>query len=114
MFGTGTALIPWAVVKVVTGEYAYGAGLLLLYILTQAIRQIIQPKIVGDSMGLPPLTTLFFLYLGFKFRGIAGMILAVPVGLIFIKFYQYGAFVFPSPAVSHCEEKNQKLRKEEK
>lgn len=92
MFGTGTVLIPWAVVKLVEGEYAYAAGLALLYVLTQAVRQIIQPKIVGDSMGLPPLTTLFFLYLGYKFRGIAGMILAVPVGLICIKFYEYGAF----------------------
>ncbi len=114
MFGTGTALIPWAVVKVVTGEYAYGAGLLLLYILTQAIRQIIQPKIVGDSMGLPPLTTLFFLYLGFKFRGIAGMILAVPVGLIFIKFYQYGAFDSFLHNAKLLVKEIQKLRKEEK
>lgn len=92
MFGTGTALIPWALVKLFTGEYMYAFGLAMLYVITQAVRQVIQPKIVGDSMGLPPLTTLFFLYLGFKFRGIAGMILAVPVGLIFIKFYEYGAF----------------------
>lgn len=92
MFGTGTALIPWAVVKLITGEYAYAAGLLLLYVLTQVIRQIIQPKIVGDSMGLPPLTTLILLFLGFKFRGIAGMILVVPIGMVAIKFYEYGAF----------------------
>ena len=43
-------------------------------------------------MGIPPLATLFFLYLGFKFRGIAGMIIAVPVGILFIRFYGYGAF----------------------
>lgn len=92
MFGTGTALIPWAVVKVFTGEYAYALGLLLLYVLSQAIRQLIQPKIVGDSLGLPPLTTLFLLFLGYKFKGIAGMILAVPVGMVFIRFYEYGAF----------------------
>ena len=92
MFGTGTVLIPWAAVKLFTGDFAYAAGLGLLYVLSQAVRQIIQPKIVGDSMGLPPLTTLFFLFLGYRRRGLAGMILAVPVGLIFIKFYEYGAF----------------------
>lgn len=92
MFGTGTALIPWALVKLFTGEYVYAFGLAVIYVVSQAVRQVIQPKIVGDSMGLPPLTTLFFLYLGFKVRGIAGMILAVPVGLIFINFYRYGAF----------------------
>ena len=92
VFGTGTVLIPWAAVKLFTGDFAYAAGLGLLYVLSQAVRQIIQPKIVGDSMGLPPLTTLFFLFLGYRLRGLAGMILAVPVGLIFIKFYEYGAF----------------------
>lgn len=92
VFGTGTALFPWAAVKLFTGEYTYAAGLLILYVVTQVSRQLIQPKIVGDSMGLPPLLTLFLLYLGFKVKGIAGMILAVPIGLIFINFYKYEAF----------------------
>lgn len=92
VFGTGTVLIPWGVVKLFTGEYAYAAGLILLYITTQVVRQIVQPKIVGDTMGLHPLLTLFLLYLGYKISGLAGMIIAVPVGLVFINFYHYGAF----------------------
>lgn len=92
MFGTGTALGPWALVKLLSGEYYFAAGLLLLYVLTQAVRQVIQPKIVGDAMGLPPLLTLFLLYLGFKVKGVAGMILAVPVGLLFVSLYRHGAF----------------------
>lgn len=92
VFGTGTVLLPWAVIKLFSGTYAYAVGLILLYITTQVVRQIIQPKIVGDSMGLPPLMTLFLLYIGFKVRGIAGMIFAVPIGLVFINFYKYGAF----------------------
>ncbi len=92
LFGTGTALIPWAVVKFLSGERAFAIGLILLYFLTQAVRQIIQPKIVGDSMGLPPLLTLFFLFMGFKLHGISGMILAVPVGIVLLNLYEYGAF----------------------
>lgn len=92
VFGTGTALIPWALVKLLGGEYAFVAGLLLIYVLTQVIRQVVQPKLVGDSMGLNPLLTLLLLYLGFKINGIAGMILAVPVGLFFVSLYDYGAF----------------------
>ncbi len=53
---------------------------------------MVQPKIVGDSLGLPPLYTLLFLYLGFKLKGISGMILAVPLGILAIKLYEYGAF----------------------
>lgn len=113
IFGTGTVLFPWAVVKLFAGEYAYATGLILLYILTQVVRQIIQPKIVGESMGLPPLMTLFLLYLGFKLRGLAGMILAVPVGLVFINFYKYGAFDSMIRNFRMLVEAIQKFRREE-
>ena len=113
IFGTGTVLFPWAVVKLFAGEYAYATGLILLYILTQVVRQIIQPKIVGESMGLPPLMTLFLLYLGFKLRGLTGMVLAVPVGLVFINFYKYGAFDSMIRNFRMLMEAIQKFRREE-
>lgn len=92
LFGTGTVLIPWALIKLLSGDYALAAGMALLYVLTQVVRQLIQPKIVGDSMGLPPLTTLFLLYLGFKVHGLSGMILAVPIGILVFNLYEHGAF----------------------
>lgn len=92
VFGTGTALIPWALFRLLGGEYAFAAGLALLYVLTQVVRQLVQPKLVGDTMGLNPLLTLVLLFLGFKLSGLAGMILAVPVGLFFKSLYEYGAF----------------------
>lgn len=113
LFGTGTALFPWAVIKLLSGEAAFAAGLILLYVLTQVVRQIIQPKIVGDSMGLPPLLTLFFLYVGFKIRGISGMILAVPVGLVGVKLYEYGAFDSLMEQIKLLVQEIDKLRKED-
>ncbi|RKD31166.1 sporulation integral membrane protein YtvI [Lacrimispora algidixylanolytica] len=92
ILGTGTILIPWALVRMVSGEYAFGLGLVAIYVLTLVLRQIIQPKIVGDTMGLDPLMTLLFLYLGFKISGIAGMILAVPIGMLFLSLYEFGTF----------------------
>ncbi len=92
VFGTGTVLIPWALLQFVGGKIYMGIGLVACWLITQAVRQMIQPKVVGDSMGVNPLLTLFLLYLGFRFSGIGGMILAVPVGLIVIEFYKYGAF----------------------
>ena len=53
---------------------------------------MIQPKLVGDSVGLKPLPTLVFLYIGYKVGSILGLILAVPVGLILINMYRAGAF----------------------
>ena len=113
LFGTGTALFPWAVVKLLSGEAAFAAGLILLYALTQVVRQIIQPKIVGDSMGIPPLMTLFFLYVGFKVRGLSGMILAVPVGLVGVKLFEYGAFDSFIEQVKLLIQEINKFRKED-
>lgn len=92
ILGTGTILIPWAVIRLFSGQYAFAFGLIIIYVLTLVLRQVIQPKIVGDTMGLDPLMTLLFLFLGFKISGIAGMILAVPIGMIFLNLYEFGAF----------------------
>lgn len=91
-FGTGTALIPWAIYKFLVGDYKMVAALVILYGVTQLVRQLIQPKLVGDSMGLNPLYTLFLLYLGYRIGSVLGMIFAVPIGLILLNLYQAGAF----------------------
>lgn len=91
-FGTGTALIPWAIYKFLVGDYKMVAALVILYGVTQLVRQLIQPKLVGDSMGLNPLYTLFLLYLGYLVGSVLGMIFAVPIGLILLNLYQAGAF----------------------
>lgn len=92
VFGTGTVLIPWTLIEILSSHYYMAIGLAACWLLTQSVRQMIQPKMVGDSMDLNPLLTLLFLFLGFKFSGLGGMILAVPVGLILIEFYKFGAF----------------------
>ena len=91
-FGTGTVLGPWAIIKILSGDYQMAIGLIVLYGVTQLVRQIIQPKIVGDSIGMNPLATLFFMFVGYKFSGVIGMILAVPVGMIVINLYEAGVF----------------------
>lgn len=90
--GTGTVLIPWAVIRILTAEYKTAVGLLIIWGVGQLARQLIQPKIVGDSIGVPPLPTLFLLYIGYKAGGVVGMILAVPIGLLLYSLYQEGLF----------------------
>ena len=91
-FGTGTAMIPWAAYSFFMGEYEKTAALVIIYVITQAVRQLIQPKLVGDSVGLNPLVTLFLLYIGYRLSGVFGMIIAVPVGMVLINMCQAGAF----------------------
>ena len=85
--GTGTVLIPWAVIRFLTADYKAAVGLLVIWGVGQLARQLIQPKIVGDSIGVPPLPTLFLLYAGYKISGVIGMIIAVRLGLLVYSFY---------------------------
>lgn len=91
-FGTGAVLIPWTIFKVLTGDYRLAIGLFLIYIISQVVRQIVQPKVLGDTIGLNPLATLFFMFIGFKLGSVIGLVLAVPIGMIFINFYEEGYF----------------------
>lgn len=91
-FGTGTILGPWAIIKILSGDYKTAVFLIVLYGVTQLVRQLIQPKLIGDSMGLNPFATLFFMYLGYLVAGVLGMILAVPAAMILINLYKSGVF----------------------
>lgn len=90
--GTGTVLVPWAVIRLLTADYQVAIGLLIIWGVGQLARQMIQPKIVGDSMGVPPLPTLFLLYIGYKLGSVIGMIIAVPLGLLVYSLYKEGVF----------------------
>lgn len=91
-FGTGTAMWPWAVVKIVQSDYMAALWIMVIWAISQLVRQLIQPKLVGDSVGLKPIPTLLFLYIGFRFGGAFGMIIAVPIGMILINLYKAGVF----------------------
>lgn len=91
-FGTGTAMIPWATYKFLMGNYTMAIMLIVIYIITQVSRQLLQPKLVADSVGLNPLVTLILLYIGYRVSNVLGMILAVPIGMVVINMCQAGAF----------------------
>ena len=92
IFGTGTVLVPWAVIKIFGGDYKMAIGLLVLWGVGQLLRQIIQPKIVGDTLGISPIPTLILLFCGWKVGGVFGMILAVPIGIIVWNLNKAGVF----------------------
>jgi len=91
-FGTGTVMVPWAIIKFLSGDYMMSIGILIVWGISQLVRQFIQPKIMGDSMGMPPIPTLVFLYVGYKLGGVIGMILALPIALVIETMYKEGVF----------------------
>ncbi len=83
--GSGAFLIPWALISLFTGNTFQGVGLLALYLTITVIRNIIEPKIVGDQIGLHPLATLMAMYVGLKLGGVAGLV-AAPLTILLIKY----------------------------
>ncbi len=75
VFGTGTVLLPWALFAFLGADRRLALCLLALYAVVTVIRQIAEPRILGSSVGLPPLAALFALYLGLSFAGVAGVFL---------------------------------------
>lgn len=82
--GTGTILLPWAVISFIVGDYAKGVCLLIIYAIITVIRQFIEPKIVGDQVGLHPVATLIAMIVGTKLFGAVGLF-GLPITLAIIK-----------------------------
>jgi len=71
--GVGTVLLPWATVLLLGGNIGRGVGLIVLWAVTIIVRQIIEPRIVGRHVGLPPLITLAAMFIGTKLFGFVGL-----------------------------------------
>ena len=84
VIGVGVVLIPWGVWSIATGQTPFGIGLLVLFAVHTVLRQIIEPKIVGKNLGVHPLITLLFIYVGYSVFGGVGILL-VPVFTILVK-----------------------------
>lgn len=87
VLGTGTFLIPWGIVKLLMGKTAQGTGLLVLYVFTAGLRQLLEPRLVGNHVGVSPLLVLVSVYLGIVLYGGFGFVLGPLSGLIL-----YGIF----------------------
>ena len=92
ILGTGTVIIPWAIFKLITGDIKTAVILLIIYAICLVLKQVLQPKMMGDSMGISALTTIFLIYVGLKFGGLGGMLLALILGMFVINLYRLGVF----------------------
>jgi sporulation integral membrane protein YtvI len=92
VFGTGAVLWPWAIIDAISGNYVRAIVLIVIYLICQVVKQLLQPKMVGDSIGLNPLATLLFLFIGYRLYGVFGMIIGIPIGMVLVKLYGIGLF----------------------
>lgn len=84
ILGSGTVMVPWAVVSALNGDIKLGISIVVLWIIMSIVRQFLEPKIVSGKIGIHPIFTLIAMYTGFKIIGIMGMLVG-PIVLIIFK-----------------------------
>jgi sporulation integral membrane protein YtvI len=83
ILGSGMVYIPWAIITLINGNIYTAAILITIYLLCQIVREVLEPKLIGNRIGIKPLFTLIAMYIGVKLFSIAGFILG-PIGLVII------------------------------
>ncbi|MDV7764087.1 sporulation integral membrane protein YtvI [Peribacillus sp. CSMR9] len=83
ILGTGSVLVPWAIIVWAQGNHHLGIGLVILFLVITIIRRTIEPKIYSANMGLSPLASLVSLYLGFKMLGFIGLFLGPSILIVY-------------------------------
>lgn len=94
-FGSGGILIPWAVISFITSDIKAGVGLLIIYLTVLLTRQLIEPKIVSQNIGMHPIITLMSMYIGYRTFSIGGLILGPITMMIIISLARAGVFDIP-------------------
>lgn len=84
IFGSGTVMIPWAILCAIDGDIKLGMAILVLWIIMSIVRQFMEPRLVSKQIGIHPIFTLIAMYTGFKLIGVLGMLIG-PIVLIVLK-----------------------------
>ena len=84
ILGSGTVMIPWAIICGINGDLNLGIAIIVLLIIMSVVRQLLEPRLVSKNIGVHPIFTLIAMYTGFKFIGIMGMLIG-PIVLIILK-----------------------------
>lgn len=84
VLGTGTIMIPWAIINLFTGNIGLAIGLVIMYAVITVIRQILEPKLVSMNVGMHPVITLMGMYLGLQLFGVLGIFI-LPITFFLVK-----------------------------
>lgn len=90
--GSGTLMVPWAVVDLITGNWPHAVGLMVVWGVVCVFRRVAEPKAVGSQTGLSPILSLVSMYVGMRLGGVLGMILGPILCLVAINLCRTGIF----------------------
>lgn len=90
ILGSGTVMVPWAVIDLFTGQLRHAVGLMVVWGLVALFRRVGEPKVLGNQTGLSPLLSLASVYVGMQLAGVAGMILGPVLCLVVLNVLRSG------------------------
>lgn len=85
--GTGTVFVPWALIELLLGNYKHTAWFFVLYVICSFARELLEPKLVGKHLGVPPLAVLMSIYIGVQVYGGAGVLFGPISALLIYEIY---------------------------
>ena len=92
IIGSGTVMVPWAVIDVLTGNWVHAVGLMVVWGIVCVFRRVAEPKAVGSQTGLSPILSLVSMYVGMRLAGVLGMILGPVLTLVVLNLAGMGLF----------------------
>ena len=84
ILGSGTVMVPWAIICGLNGDLNLGIAILVLFIIMSVVRQFLEPRLVSKNIGVHPIFTLIAMYTGFQLIGVMGLLVG-PIILIIFK-----------------------------
>ena len=92
IIGSGTIMVPWAFIDLLTGNWTHALGLMVVWGVVCVFRRVAEPKAVGSQTGLSPILSLISMYVGMRLAGVLGMILGPVLCLVAINVARTGVF----------------------
>lgn len=83
LIGVGTILVPWGIICLVMGNYFNAVVIFITFVVCYLVRELLEPRLMGNQIGITPLMTIASMYVGYKLFGIVGVVLG-PVSYIMI------------------------------
>lgn len=111
ILGTGTILIPWALYCLLDGHISLAVGIFIMYACITIIRQIIEPKLVSNQLGIPPFATIIAMYLGTQIFGVLGIFI-LPVTLVMVKLLNEDGIIHIFHSIDSGEQTSAEEKKE--
>lgn len=90
--GTGVIITPWAIYCFIMGDYVSVVVLVISYVICLVVHRLLEPKLIGDSVGMSPFGTLLSMFIGYRLIGMLGLIIGIPVGMILKSLVEENVF----------------------